>query len=324
MFFNIERHNVFVITLLVLFLLSIHETYGQEVPDEIVYHEKLLIKGKTLYLPVYLGKKQNSENSIFDHSDLNKEDFTAAWNNKRFNPFRGEKVDFPFKLTFEDKKFSSPVSRKMVVTSRYGWRRGRPHQGIDIDLQVGDTVRSILGGKVRYVGYHGGHGNTVVVRHHNGLETTYAHLSKFLVKKNDEVKKGQAIAKGGVTGNARGSHLHLEVRYHGRSINPEYLFEFTKDTDIRSGVIYVTRKWTTPHYHRSTRKSNIIVHTSLNDIALLEEQQKKIYTVKKGDTLYAIANRHGLPISEICKINAIRRNSVLKIGQQIIVSPVAQ
>ncbi len=285
-------------------------------------HKKLILQGNIVYLPIYPNNVISSKRRVL--SDLidikNKEEFNAKWNNQKFNPYWDESLSFPFQLTFHDKNFSSPVSRKMVVTSRYGWRRGRPHRGIDIDLQTGDSVRSILDGKVRYVGYHGGHGKTIVVRHYNGLETVYAHLSKILVKKNDEIKKGNVIGKGGVTGNARGSHLHLEVRYHGKSINPEYLFEFTKDTKIRSDVLYVTKKWATPRFHRSTKKSKIIIHKSIDDITLLEEQKKKIYTVKKGDTLHRIANKYGLAVAEICKTNSIRYNTVLKIGQQIIIN----
>ncbi|GAA4271643.1 M23 family metallopeptidase [Aquimarina gracilis] len=320
MFFIKRRHVSFIISFLSWFLFCIQGAFGQQNDSgTVVYYENLYIEGKTFYLPVFQEKNQNSKEggSI---SDKHFVDFSSNWNNKTFNPYRGENISFPFQLNFDTQKFASPISRKMVVTSRYGWRRGRPHRGIDIDLRTGDSVRSILDGKVRYARYHGGHGKTVIVRHNNGLETVYAHLSKFLVKENDEVKKGQVIAKGGITGNARGSHLHLEVRYHGKSINPEYLFEFTDETEIRSNVVFVTRKWTTPHYHRSTRKSNIIVHTSEEDIALLQEQQKKVYTVKQGDTLYRIANTHGLPISEICKINSIRKNSVLRVGQQIIIS----
>ncbi len=319
MFITIKRRVSYIIVFVSFLLISTQKIYSQPNDTAVEYYEKLFINGDTVFLPIYAKKNRSKEDISNKLADITK-DFDSKWDNVRFNPYGGENITFPFQLTFDDKQFSSPIDRKMVVTSRYGWRRGRPHRGIDIDLWVGDTVRSILDGKVRYVGYHGGHGNTVVIRHYNGLETVYAHLSKFLVKENDEIKKGQAIAKGGITGNARGSHLHLEVKYHGKSINPEYLFEFTDRTEIRSDVVFVTRKWMTPRYHRSTRQSNIVVHKTINDIVLHEERQKKIYTVKKGDTLYRIANRHGLAIAEICKINAIRKNSVLKVGQQIIVT----
>ncbi|WP_235016378.1 M23 family metallopeptidase [Aquimarina sp. AU474] len=290
-----------------------------------VDYKTLIVKSKILYLPILPENKKSILDNIDPLNIAEKEqvidNFAVKWDTVRFNPFHGENIEFPLELAFDSKEFASPVDRKMVVTSRYGWRRGRPHQGIDIDLVVGDSVRTILDGKVRYVRYHGGHGKTVVVRHKNGLETVYAHLSEYLVKENQEVKKGEAIGKGGITGNSRGSHLHLEVRYHGKSINPEYLFEFSNDnTKVRSNKLFVTRKWITPRYHRSTRKSQIVICTTLDDIAKIKENQKKIYTVRKGDTLYGIANKYGLGVSEICKINAIRHNSVLKIGQQIIVN----
>ncbi|WP_282079073.1 M23 family metallopeptidase [Aquimarina algiphila] len=320
--FLIKKRLVFGFLILLSFsMISAQEIIEtkEKVP---VDHKKLIFQGDIIYLPIYPNNIVSSNNELLsrDLGVKNKEEFNAKWDNQRFNPYWDESLSFPFQLTFHDTNFSSPVTRKMVVTSRYGWRRGRSHQGIDIDLQTGDSVRSILDGKVRYVGYHGGHGNTVIVRHYNGLESVYAHLSKTLVKENDEIKKGNAIGKGGVTGNARGSHLHLEVRYHGKSINPEYLFEFTTDTKIRSDVLFVTRKWATPRFHRSTRKSKIVIHKSIDDITVFEEQQKKIYTVKKGDTLHRIANRHGLAVSEICKTNSIKYNTVLKIGQQIIIN----
>lgn len=304
------------------FIVSAQETLAQK-ENIVVEHKKIVVQGKIVCLPIY-PKNYNYfvEDEISDDDLLmeNIEEFTTNWDNQQFNPYWDEQLTFPFQLEFKDEDFSSPVDGKMVVTSRYGWRRGRPHQGIDIDLHVGDSVRSILDGKIRYVGYHGGHGNTVVIRHHNGLETVYAHLSEILVKENEDIKKGEAIGKGGVTGNARGSHLHLEVRYKGKSINPEYLFEFANDTKVRSDVLFVTKKWATPRYHKSTRKSNIVLHKTIEDIAKIEEEQKKIYTVRKGDTLSRIANKYGLAISEICKNNALRSNSVLKIGQQIIIN----
>ncbi|GGX03897.1 hypothetical protein GCM10007384_02080 [Aquimarina muelleri] len=306
--------------------LSFVSISAQEILEQkesiVVEHKKIVVQGRIVCLPIY-PKNYNylPENEISD--DLlveNMEEFTTNWDNQQFNPYWGEQLTFPFQLEFQDEDFSSPVDGNMVVTSRYGWRRGRPHQGIDIDLHIGDSVKSILDGKIRYVGYHGGHGNTVVVRHHNGLETVYAHLSQILVKENEDIKKGQTIGKGGVTGNARGSHLHLEVRYKGKSINPEYLFEFTSDNKVRSDVLFVTKKWATPRYHKSTRKSNIVLHKTIEDIAKIEEEQQKIYTVRKGDTLSRIANKYGLAIAEICKTNALRSSSVLKIGQQIIIN----
>ncbi|AXT59717.1 LysM peptidoglycan-binding domain-containing protein [Aquimarina sp. AD10] len=317
MFLNCKR-QISLIVIILFFLIPIQVLFSQQKKLDVKEYKELIINGSFVYLPIYKNKKQFLPKYVIPNPS-NKE-FIAKWDNQNFNPYRGEKITYPFQLAFESTNFSSPVDRKMVVTSRYGLRRGRPHQGIDIDLHIGDSVKSVLDGKVRYVGYHGGHGKTVIVRHRNGLETVYAHLSKYLVKENEEVKKGQAIGKGGITGNSRGSHLHLEVRYHGKSVNPEYLFEFTKEAKIRSDILYVTRKWMNPRYHRSTRKSNVVVHKTIDDITIQEEQKQKTYIVKKGDTLHRIANRHGLAVSEICKKNSIKYNAVLKIGQQIIVN----
>ncbi|WP_299436826.1 M23 family metallopeptidase [uncultured Aquimarina sp.] len=289
---------------------------------KLLNYKRLLLGGTIAYLPIYKVNQQN----IIANSNLKKvaksKDFSEVykkdWNNTIFNIFWKKKLKDPFVLHFEDTVFSSPVEHKMVVTSRYGWRRGRPHQGIDIDLRTGDNVKALLGGKVRYARRHGGHGRTVVIRHDNGLETVYAHLSKYLVKENDLVEKGQVIGKGGVSGNARGSHLHLEVRYQGKSIHPEYLFDFTQETKVRSEEIAVTKKWMTPRSHRSTRQSKIVIQTNIEEI-INDTPAKSIYVVKKGDTLHGIARKHDIDVSEICKINEIRYNSVLNVGQEILI-----
>ncbi|NAS31104.1 peptidoglycan DD-metalloendopeptidase family protein [Flavobacteriaceae bacterium R38] len=242
------------------------------------------------------------------------------WANNTFNPYSDTFLKFPFNISFSDTVYASPIDRKKVVTSRYGWRWGRPHHGIDIDLISGDNVRAILDGKVRYVRYHGGHGRTVVIRHENGLETVYAHLSKQLVKENDTVVKGQIIGKGGVTGNARGSHLHLEVRYQGKSINPEYLFDFNKENNIRSKELWVTKKWTNPLKHRSTRRSRVTVYTTEEEAILGKEAESTVYIIRKGDTLWKIARMHQLSVNQLCRLNSIKKTSKLRIGQRIVLN----
>lgn len=317
MYYKSKRSVVFFIFFACTFFVGV----AQEQNDiAILEYKQLILDGQLAYLPVYPKIIEASVPlDTLSNEEKQPSFYEEMWDNKRFNPYTNTSLSFPVEIKFKDSLFASPVDKKMVVTSRYGWRRGRPHQGIDIDLWVGDNVNSILDGKVRYVGYHGGHGKTVVIRHDNGLESVYAHLSKYLVNINDEVKKGDPIGIGGVTGNARGSHLHLEIRYHGKSINPEYLFEFTNETpDIRSDQLFVTRKWMTPRYHRSTRKSSIVLCTSIEDATSVHITEQQVYRVKKGDTLHRIANKYGLAVSEICKMNAIRYNQVLKIGQEII------
>lgn len=245
---------------------------------------------------------------------------TDHWTNTTFNPYKKERPKYPFKITFEDTTYASPIKRKKVVTSRYGWRNRKPHRGIDIDLITGDKVMAMFDGKVRYVKYVLGHGLTVVIRHANGLETIYSHLSRQLVKPNQLVKKGQVIGKGGTTGNARGSHLHLVVSYKGVFMNPEYLFDFGKENKVRNKEIWVTKKWATPYMHSSKRQTKVELCTSYDEAIESEKKQRKIYVVKRGDTLSKISHKYNVSITSLCKTNAIRRNSVLRVGQKLIVT----
>ena len=244
--------------------------------------------------------------------------YSENWNNKVFNPYKNHTTEFPFKLSFTDSTYASPILKKNVVTSRFGWRWGRAHKGIDIDLITGDKVVALLDGKVRYVGYHSGHGRSIIIRHANGLETVYAHLSKYSVKPNDIVKKGQVIGKGGNTGNSRGSHIHIETIYKGNYINPEYLFSFDEKKEIKKNEFWVTKSWVTPYLHNSRRKSNLVYYDSKEAAEESDDFKSKIHVVKRGDTLYDISRRYNVSIYRICKTNSIRKNSTLKIGQQLV------
>lgn len=116
--------------------------------------------------------------------------------------------------------FSWPVWGQ--ITSRYGWRNGRMHYGIDIwnRERTNSVIRASLGGRVIKAGYMNGYGNLVVVDHGNGWVTYYAHLSRITVSKGQVVSKGQSLGFMGQTGNATGVHLHFEVRRNGQPINP--------------------------------------------------------------------------------------------------------
>ncbi|WP_458626627.1 peptidoglycan DD-metalloendopeptidase family protein [Winogradskyella sp. PC D3.3] len=241
------------------------------------------------------------------------------WDTTVYNPYVDTVQEFPLELHFTDTTYAFPVPHTKVVTSRYGWRRGRAHNGIDIDLVTGDTVVSILDGIVRFAKYANGYGNTIVVRHYNGMESTYAHLSHIGVKANDTIARGQYIGKGGNTGNSRGSHLHLELSYKGEHIHPEYLFDFSPKNTIRSEQVWVTQKWTHARYHSSRRASKVKVIKSADEAALASlAKQPKTYIVRKGDTLYAISRRNNMSISRLCKTNAIKPSSPLKIGQKLL------
>ena len=255
------------------------------------------------------------------HSDPAPDITSEYWTNSVYNPYKGVPVKFPLKISFDDSTYASPISRKKVVTSRYGWRWGRAHQGIDIDLITGDSLFAMFDGVVRMAVYNGGLGHAVVIRHYNGLETTYAHMSRYAVKANDSVRKGQYIGKGGRSGNARGSHLHLVVSYKGQYIHPDYLFEFDDTNKVHGKELFVMRPWTKAYYYSSRRLPKIDLITSEEELTEFEDREKRLYIVKKGDTLSRISRRNNVTIEALCKSNSIKRNSVLRVGQKLIIEP---
>ncbi|MET2984774.1 M23 family metallopeptidase [Aureibaculum conchae] len=299
---------------LLLIFVSLANVYGQDRAIDPIHIPSLKEK-----IDTHLDFLTETElKLIVDYSSVNSF-ISENWNTKRINPYPIPIKNVPFQLLFSDSTFTSPVLFDKVVTSRYGWRNRRPHKGIDIDLVTGDTLRAILDGKVRYVGYNRGYGRTVIVRHSNGLELLYAHLSKQLVKVNDVINKGEVLGLGGITGNARGSHLHLETIYKGNYINPEYLFDFSKKNKIRSNEFWVTNKWTSPHLHNSKRKSKINVATTFKAATSLKAVKTKTHKIRRGDSLSRIAKKYGVSIFALCRANGIKRTTTLRIGKRLII-----
>jgi murein DD-endopeptidase MepM/ murein hydrolase activator NlpD len=106
-----------------------------------------------------------------------------------------------------------------VVTSGFGWRWGRMHEGLDIAAPTGTSIRAAAGGTVIYAGYMGGYGNIVIIDHGNGLSTAYAHQSAIYIS-SGSVSQGTVIGAVGSTGNSTGPHLHFEVRVNGSAVDP--------------------------------------------------------------------------------------------------------
>jgi len=247
-------------------------------------------------------------------------DITATdWDTDNVKVDYHEEVSFPLHIHFNDSVYVSPISKNKVVTSRYGWRWGRAHKGIDIDLVTGDSLFAMFDGIVRFSNYSSGHGRTVVVRHYNGLETLYAHLSSYAVQANDSVKAGDYLGKGGASGNARGSHLHLEMTYKGKHINPEYLLTFGEINAVNAEELWVTTKWTRPEFHSSKRKTTIELLTTEEELESYLNKPAEVYTVRKGDTLSKISARNNVSIAALCRANSIGKNSKLRIGQRILI-----
>ncbi len=151
--------------------------------------------------------------------------FNYNFNSQSVNAYAG--LEVPATKNIDVTGYVAPVRGRL--TSPYGWRPrfGRMHRGVDLNLHVGDSVVSAFDGKVRLVKYEaGGYGHYIVVRHDNGLETVYGHLSRTLVKPGQRVRAGQLIAKGGNTGRSTGPHLHFETRFMGLAVNPEAIIDF--------------------------------------------------------------------------------------------------
>lgn len=162
-----------------------------------------------------------------------------TWTNSRINPYMTPISKLPDSVRINLSQYVPPVAT--FITSHFGMRRYRFHYGTDLKLNIGDPVRCAFNGKVRITGYEAkGYGNYVVIRHDNGLETVYGHLSKILVRENQQLKAGEELGLGGSTGRSTGPHLHFEVRYLGNAINPEHLFDFAYHMPINDQYV-ITR-----------------------------------------------------------------------------------
>ncbi len=187
---------------------------------------------------------------------------------------------------------------KGPLTSPFGPRDGKMHNGIDIGMKTGDTVMAAFLGVVRVARKHGTFGNVVVIRHYNGFETVYAHLSKILVKSGDLVDPGQLIGLAGNTGRSRGSHLHFEMRFKGIPVNPKYMIDLKKRELISEAVVI-----------KKTSRGFAIYPKGV-----------EFHTIKKGDYPFKIANQYGITVKQLCEWNGITKKSVLKAGKTLRVS----
>jgi len=210
-------------------------------------------------------------------------------------------------LTDFNHGYAFPVEKE--TTSRFGRRHSSQHKGIDIPLKTGDPVSSAFDGKVRYAKYNsGGFGYLVIVRHVNGLETYYAHLSKIKVKPNQVVKAGELLGLGGSTGRSYSPHLHFEVRYNHHAFNPEKIFDlenFCLKQEESMVCDLVSKSKYGSHSHGSAQKST----------ANLAEGT--VYSIKSGDTLGKIASKYGTSVSALCQLNGMTQTAILQIGQKI-------
>ena len=244
-------------------------------------------------------------------------DLYDDWDNTHAHSHATELPD-TFRISLKD--FCMPTDSR-VLTSNFGSRWGRQHKGLDIKVYIGDTIRAAFDGRVRVVRYEGrGYGKYVVIRHDNGLETYYAHMSKQLVSEDQDVRAGDPIGLGGNTGRSTGSHLHFETRLCGIALNPALMFDF-RNQDVVDD--YFT-------FHKSSYQRESQIATRLRganvgsgeDVELATAapaasyaQESRFHKVKKGETLFSIAKKRGTTVDTIMKLNHLKKNSKLKAGQ---------
>lgn len=238
--------------------------------------------------------------------------YTEGWNSRRVNPFK--ESDVPNSAVIDVTNYCIP--HRGQVTSNYGYRAkfGRMHKGIDIGIRMNDTIYAAFDGKVRLTNYEArGYGNYVIIRHPNGLETVYGHLTRPLVKADQTVRAGQPIALGGNTGRSTGPHLHFETRFMGYAINPSAIFDFKNKVAHTDTYTFTKQTYTKSRNYepeRTLAKSEKNPYTSGNS-------NRTTYTVKKGDTLSSIARAYGMSATTLRKLNSLGSADMIKAGQTL-------
>jgi len=258
--------------------------------------------------------------------------FYCNWNNTQTYAYYVDAPDtiggVALELLKNDEKFTLPMYGTLWSVFK------KAHKGLDIDLKTGDSVLNMFDGIVRYAQYNkGGFGNLVIVRHYNGLETYYGHLSKFKVKVDQKVKSGDVLGLGGSTGRSYNPHLHLEVRYQDHPLDPFAFIDWNNKT-LKANVLLLEKKifspWdlgiqptdiSSPNY---TTISNPIVvvndtlsNQQVNNVTNTVDVNAVYYSIKKGDTMYSIAKKYGTTMQQICTWNNITNPDKIYLGQKI-------
>ena len=242
-----------------------------------------------------------SEEVLIDSSWVKVAGYYSIWDTHTVNPYRvdGRSYRDSLKLHLTDlarQRYAKMPLPTTPITSGFAFRGYRWHYGMDLDLETGDSVRAAYDGVVRIQAWDGGgYGNYILVRHYNGLETIYGHLSKSLLPVGTFVKAGQLIGYGGSTGRSTGSHLHFEVRYQGNPINPALMYDFPgyklrKDNFTITSALF-------NYYSRAISRSRG------GSGRPSRARQTVTHKVRSGDTLSEVAERYGMRVSTLKKLN---------------------
>lgn len=252
------------------------------------------------YVPELEVLVEVSEQLMINKDWVTLHEYYSVWDSWNINPYEVDAAKFTDTVSLHlfdtlSSSWSKPLDETRV-TSDFGFRRYRWHYGTDIALNTGDSVRSVFDGIVRIKKYDpSGYGYYILVRHKNGLETLYGHLSRQMVEVGDEIKAGDVLGLGGSTGRSSGPHLHFEFRYQGNPLNPSDIYDFEHNALLSDSLLVTPETFS---YLKEARK----VH---------------FHKVRRGDTLSGISKRHGVSINKLCSLNGIRKTTVLRVGQRL-------
>jgi len=253
--------------------------------------------------------------------------FTDHWEENVVNSYKDVSIaSLPYHNTIiladSLSKWVCPYTAK--VFSKFGYRHHRRHQGVDLPYPVGTPVKAAFDGKVRFSMYYKGYGNLVIIRHDNGLETYYGHLSARNVEAGQWVHAGDVIGLGGSTGRSSGPHLHFETRYRGFAFDPQWIADF-ETGKLHKNIFVLRRSYLDPSSHYVPESIDEEEEVYLTDEQIVAEEKRiaeekaamKWHTVRNGETVGRIAAKYGKSITQIKKLNPKLNVDRISIGQKI-------
>ena len=317
---SLKLHYILTIILLLIATFgSADFVYAQNLQSVSGYtnrHDALLARQSRIKDQIKIADAEQYASQLYEESEPEPDIYLEGWDSGLVNSYKDAII--PNTKDIDVSEFCMPHSG--YVTSPFGYRPRfrRQHKGIDLGLHVGDTSRAAFSGKVRLTKFERrGYGFYVIIRHENGLETVYGHLSRFLVQPDQYVKVGDPIALGGNTGHSTGPHLHFETRFMGVAINPAAIFDFenqTTHTDIFTfnKNSYNNSRSYAPKSRYKARKSR-----SRSNAYKRGGSKGGTHKVRKGENLGEIAARYGTTVSKLRRLNGMGKSNKITAGKSL-------